>query len=223
MFQTVQPNSSVVDLENTPDTSGLYRVGAVKAFVRAMVMTATACSPGPFTALANGSDISIAPIDAAGRDHPAGDVGPWMKRDTGVLINDANGNGFFDGPIGTGGVNVGPAVDTDGDTVLNACDADDDADGICDFGGPLPSGTPGAPTGCAAGPGGADNCPINANASQTNTDFDSMGDACDPDDDNDTVLDGSDNCPLVASPSQANADPMGLATPATATMTTTPF
>jgi len=213
MFQTVQPNSNVVDTsESTPDTSGLYRAGAADQSVQV---------PGDgddgdgvlaritFFALQNGSgDISIAPIDLNqdGVIHSSGDIGPWMKRDTGVLINDANGNGFFDGPIGTAGINVGPGIDTDGDTVLDACDADDDADGICDFGGPLPSGTPGAPSGCAAGPGGADNCPVNANASQTNTDFDSMGDACDPDDDNDTVLDGSDNCPLVANPSQANAD-----------------
>ena len=44
------------------------------------------------------------------------------------------------------------------------------------------------------------------NANQLNTDGDALGDACDPDDDNDGVADGSDNCRLVANPSQANAD-----------------
>jgi hypothetical protein len=49
------------------------------------------------------------------------------------------------------------------------------------------------------------------NAGQENNDLDAQGDACDLDDDNDTVLDTVDNCPLVANPSQANhdADAMG--------------
>jgi hypothetical protein len=33
-----------------------------------------------------------------------------------------------------------------------------------------------------------------------------MGDACDPDDDNDNVTDGFDNCPLHMNPNQANWD-----------------
>jgi hypothetical protein len=37
-----------------------------------------------------------------------------------------------------------------------------------------------------------------------------MGNACDPDDDNDTLLDGGDNCPLVANPTQINTDGDGL-------------
>jgi hypothetical protein len=47
-----------------------------------------------------------------------------------------------------------------------------------------------------------DNCDNNSNASQTDTDGDGMGNACDTDDDNDGVLDGSDNCPTVYNPSQ---------------------
>ena len=34
-----------------------------------------------------------------------------------------------------------------------------------------------------------------ANADQTNTDGDSLGDACDPDDDNDGIADNADACP----------------------------
>ena len=33
-----------------------------------------------------------------------------------------------------------------------------------------------------------------------------MGDACDPDDDNDTTADTSDNCPFTPNPTQANWD-----------------
>jgi hypothetical protein len=44
------------------------------------------------------------------------------------------------------------------------------------------------------------------NADQANNDGDSEGDACDPDDDNDTIPDGSDNCMTVGNADQANAD-----------------
>ena len=37
-----------------------------------------------------------------------------------------------------------------------------------------------------------------------------MGDACDPDDDNDGLLDGSDNCPLVFNPTQIDTDGDGM-------------
>ncbi|NJC89137.1 MAG: hypothetical protein FIB02_11515, partial [Desulfuromonas sp.] len=77
-----------------------------------------------------------------------------------------------------------------------------------------------------------DNCPSLANADQANFDGDALGDACDPDDDNDGVADGSDafpldpmewadadvdgigdnadNCPFVYNPDQADADSDGV-------------
>ncbi len=66
-----------------------------------------------------------------------------------------------------------------------ACGVDDDSDGIFNA---------------------DDNCPTVANADQTNTDDDGLGNACDADDDNDGTADASDNCPIVANADQANAD-----------------
>jgi hypothetical protein len=51
-----------------------------------------------------------------------------------------------------------------------------------------------------------DNCPTDANANQANNDGDSLGDVCDPDDDNDTDLDGADNCQFVSNADQTNTD-----------------
>ncbi|MBD3868033.1 MAG: thrombospondin type 3 repeat-containing protein, partial [Acidobacteria bacterium] len=67
----------------------------------------------------------------------------------------------------------------------DVCDADDDGDGVDD---------------------GVDNCPLDANASQLDTDLDGAGDVCDPDDDGDGVLDTTDNCPLTTNPSQLDTD-----------------
>ena len=59
---------------------------------------------------------------------------------------------------------------------LTVAAADADADGIGD---------------------GTDNCPADANSDQADNDHDSQGDVCDPDDDNDTVLDATDVCALL--------------------------
>ena len=76
-------------------------------------------------------------------------------------------------------------TDTDGDGVGDACDPDDDNDGVLDI---------------------QDNCPVTGNADQLNTDGDGMGNACDPDDDNDGFSDtdeiaaGSDPLNALSTP-----------------------
>src|SRR5207237_923151 len=45
---------------------------------------------------------------------------------------------------------------------------------------------------------------------QADNDGDLIGDACDADDDNDTILDGADNCPTTANADQGDVDGDGL-------------
>jgi hypothetical protein len=55
-----------------------------------------------------------------------------------------------------------------------------------------------------------DNCGGVANTSQTDTDMDGVGDACEADTDQDGVLDFEDNCPTTPNPSQDDSDTDGL-------------
>jgi hypothetical protein len=51
-----------------------------------------------------------------------------------------------------------------------------------------------------------DNCPKDANESQSDTDGDGKGNACDADDDGDGIDDGPDNCPKNSNASQLDTD-----------------
>jgi len=192
-----------------------------------------------FSAAMSGfTSLSIAPIPLGG----GGELKSWLKDSYGNLINDANADGNFDGPISSAGISVGgTCTDDDGDGVPNtgdncpinynpdqanhdldgmgdACDGDDDGDGLIDTN---------EPGGCVfvpdcdydlrsdgnldpdlSGPivAGPDNCVLVANPNQANNDGDALGDVCDPDDDNDTVPDTSDNCPFAANANQLNTD-----------------
>ncbi|HKG37130.1 MAG TPA: thrombospondin type 3 repeat-containing protein, partial [Solirubrobacterales bacterium] len=53
-------------------------------------------------------------------------------------------------------------------------------------------------------------CATTPNANQANNDGDALGDACDPDDDNDGVPDAADNCATVSNPGQGDNDADGL-------------
>ncbi|MGK3992648.1 FG-GAP repeat protein [Sorangium sp. So ce1024] len=74
------------------------------------------------------------------------------------------------------------------------CRQDADSDAVPDAG--LPSGN--------------DNCPGVANTTQTDTDGDLVGDACDEDDDEDGVVDARDSCPLIANEDQVDSNGDGV-------------
>lgn len=137
---------------------------------------------------------------------------------SGGTCSDTDGDGVPDSSDNCPTVSNPTQTNSDGDSQGDACDIDDDNDGLVDTSEPGGCSTdpdcdndnvsdgPNDPDGGGPIVAGPDNCIQAANTNQLNTDGDALGDACDPDDDNDTILDGADNCPLVVNPSQANMD-----------------
>ena len=91
----------------------------------------------------------------------------------------------------------------DGDTLADCVDPDVDGDGICklgSFSSPMI--------------GTNDNCPWHYNPSQTDTNGDGIGDACDTknifDSDNDSILDNVDKCITISNANQSDSDKDGI-------------
>jgi len=130
------------------------------------------------------------------------------------LVGDFDSDGIGDSSDNCLTISNPDQKNNDGDALGDQCDPDDDNDSIDDSEDKCPlqpetfngfQDTDGCPeTGQSTiddmdGDGirdGLDNCLTLANPSQTNTDGDVQGDACDLDDDNDGIQDSSDKCPL---------------------------
>ena len=158
------------------------------------------------------------------------------------LDPDTDNDGDLDGNDNCPSIPNGDQVNTDqilsqqpnaliaGDTLGDACDTDDDNDGTLDV-NEVAQGTLSTDpdTDNDGRLDGVDNCPVNSNSDQNNSDnLDDGGDACDDDDDEDGVLDeneaalgtlpqnpdfdddgrldGFDNCPTVSNSTQVNTD-----------------
>ncbi|RMG46387.1 MAG: hypothetical protein D6718_05660 [Acidobacteria bacterium] len=108
----------------------------------------------------------------------------------------------YDGTVSADEWREGFQTDTDGDSRGDACDSDDDDDGVLDS---------------------SDNCPLNSNSDQADADADGLGNACDncasvanpgqEDVDADGLGDACDNCPNIPNEDQLDADGDGTGNP----------
>ncbi|XP_031829184.1 thrombospondin isoform X2 [Nomia melanderi] len=101
--------------------------------------------------------------------------------------------------------------DADGDGMGDACDLDADNDGVLNPSDNCPLlSNPGQEDTDRDGPDSVgdvcDNCPYVRNPKQEDTDNDGIGDACDPDIDNDGIPNNHDNCPRKKNQDQIDSD-----------------
>lgn len=193
-------------------------MGLLRALAAALVL---ACGAGVVVATAPSS------IGATAAAHPEpSDVdGDLIKNEVDNCMTVPNG----------AQVNTDLAINNNPDGLGDACDPDDDGDGVPDEGPPGPDNcrlvpNPGqehvnnypAGRGDACRPSDADgdnrfddedNCIGSGtlirdfNPDQADLDGDDQGDTCDRDDDNDFFDDGYDNCPVVWNPTTSTAPP----------------
>ncbi|EEC07256.1 thrombospondin, putative, partial [Ixodes scapularis] len=105
--------------------------------------------------------------------------------------------------------------DADDDGTGDACDEDADDDGVLNSPDNCPLvANPGQEDTDPDGPDhlgdACDNCPTVPNPDQVDSDGDGLGDLCDPDADDDGVLNERDNCPTTPNADQRDSDGDGL-------------
>ncbi len=131
-----------------------------------------------------------------------------------VIGEDTDGDGIPNGDDNCPTIMNSDQNDTDGDGQGNVCDLDDDNDGTPDATDAFPLDANESSDGDGDGIGdNGDNCPVDANANQSDVDDDGIGDACDDVNGNDTDGDGvpnnDDNCPAIANTDQNDTDSDG--------------
>ncbi|MCH8815340.1 MAG: thrombospondin type 3 repeat-containing protein [Chloroflexi bacterium] len=175
------------------------------------------------------NDSRHASINSDGRlvafDSYASDLVPGDTNGrTDVFVRDLELGLTFRASVSTQGTEVNhtsedPALSADGKFVAFESYADglvaDDTNGVVDvfvreLGPPCELGVNPNDLDCDFVDDAQDNCPGVANPGQTDNESDGVGDACDPDDDNDTFYDVFDNCPVDANPLQEDADSDGI-------------
>jgi hypothetical protein len=131
-----------------------------------------------------------------------------------AVQHDGDGDGTADGVDNCSSVANTDQADFDGDASGDACDLDDDNDGVDDTQDPWPYDPFLAYDADADQvPDESDNCVFTSNPDQTDSDYDLIGDACDDtpypifyDTDYDGVDDNVDNCFETSNPEQTDTD-----------------